>query len=105
MTKDHEPPHAKAPTYVDHSYIWTDVEVLDFNPSNNKFKVRVIGTNQIKEVYKLSLIFKFENDQIFTDRLQMAKNLFQDALDDQRYLAYIQQKPDSEVSSISQNQI
>jgi hypothetical protein len=75
---------------VNHIYIWQDVEVLDFNPSSNRFKVRVCSSGLEKEIVKLSILFNCENKERFFQRLFMAKNLQLNAQDELRYKSYIE---------------
>jgi hypothetical protein len=41
--------------------VWLDVEVLEYHPSTDKFKVRVLSNGQEKLIGKLSLLFNNEN--------------------------------------------
>lgn len=54
-------PQAKSPIYCDHEYVWSEVQVLAYDCKIDKFTVRVLRSNQLKTISKLSLQFAFEN--------------------------------------------
>ena len=58
-------PQAKSPVYCDHEYVWSEVQVLAYDPQTDKFTVRVLRSGQLKTISKLSLQFSFENEDIF----------------------------------------
>ena len=55
------PPHAKAPIYSKGEYIWTDVELINFDKKTGKYYVKVIENGLLKFVNRLSLQFKDED--------------------------------------------
>lgn len=59
-----------------------DVDVLDYDASQNKFLVRVCTNDQQKWIRKLSLRFNFEDKGLFHERLNMAKGLYLRAQND-----------------------
>ena len=79
-----------------------DVDVLDYDKAQNKFLVRVCTNDQQKWIRKLSLRFNFENKTLFHERLNMAKGLYMRALDDQRFMQYIQNMPMESVRALSE---
>lgn len=52
------PPHGKSPIYSHGEYVWTDIELLNYDPASGKFYVRVLENGLLKFVNRLSLKFK-----------------------------------------------
>jgi hypothetical protein len=42
--KNNTGPHGKSPVYMQKSYVWMDVYLLDYDPASNKFLVKVAST-------------------------------------------------------------
>lgn len=64
--KHRNPPHAKCPMYnLDKKYVWSSVEILDWDAVNEKFKVRVMDSDVIKLVGRLSVMFVWEDQVLF----------------------------------------
>lgn len=59
------PPHGKAPIYSKGEYIWTDIELLNYDPKSGKFYVKVLENGLLKFVNRLSIQFKDEDSQKF----------------------------------------
>jgi hypothetical protein len=51
------------------------VEVLEYFPTSDKFRVRVLSNGVEKVIGKLSLLFNNEDKQGYQKRLNLAKNL------------------------------
>ncbi|CAK93776.1 unnamed protein product (macronuclear) [Paramecium tetraurelia] len=94
------PPHAKCPLF-DHSdkYIWTDVEVLGYQ--NGRYEVKVLRSNKIKWIGRLSLLFFAEDPIKFEQRVELCKQRQRNADDEYRFLKYIDSLPDSMTSILS----
>jgi hypothetical protein len=58
---------------VNGQYLWTEVEVLDYDVKKEKYIVKVISSGVIKEVIRLSLLFREENEEKFKERVEIAK--------------------------------
>ena len=52
------PPHGKAPIYSKGEYIWTDIELINYDPKTGKYYVKVLENGLLKFVNRLSLQFK-----------------------------------------------
>jgi hypothetical protein len=58
---------------VNGQYLWTEVEVMDYDVKKEKYIVKVISSGVIKEVIRLSLLFREENEEKFKERVEIAK--------------------------------
>lgn len=65
--------HALSPVYQGYEYCWKPVEVLDYDYTERKFKVRVCATGQMKLVTRLSLLFFDEDPDQFKERFNQCK--------------------------------
>ena len=72
--------HGLSPTYENYEYVWRPVYVLGYE--NNRWKVKVFATGQIKSVTRLSLVFFDENSEQFLKRVKNCKTL-QKKVDDE----------------------
>ncbi|CAD8207354.1 unnamed protein product [Paramecium octaurelia] len=52
-------------------YTWTDVEVIGFE--NGKFEVKILRSNKIKRIGRLSLQFYLEDPVKFEQRVELCK--------------------------------
>jgi hypothetical protein len=59
--------------FVNGQYLWTEVEVMDYDVKKEKYIVKVISSGVIKEVIRLSLLFREENEEKFKERVEIAK--------------------------------
>ena len=98
-SQKHPCPQAKSLGYFGGVYGWHDVEVISYD--HNRFLVKLVKTQEVKHVIRLSLIFNFEDQQLFFNRLNLAKNLMNNAADDLRFVQYINQINDTEISKMS----
>ena len=55
------PPHGKAPIYSKGEYVWTDIELINYDPKTGKFYVKVLENGLLKFVSRLSLQFRDED--------------------------------------------
>ena len=67
------PPHGKAPIYFKGQYVWTDIEVINFDQKSGKFYIKVLENGLLKFVSRLSIQFKDEDHQKFEERLNLTK--------------------------------
>lgn len=87
--------------YIIFRYVWTYVEVLDWDPIQEKFKVRVLDTDVIKYVGRLSVMFLWEDQFKFRERVELSKQRQRNADDESRYLLYIDKQHEKVASSLS----
>ena len=66
-------PHAKSPLYLNKKYHWVPVVVLDYDSRKKKFFVRLDNGIE-KWVGRLSLLFFFEDNAKFNERLKLCKH-------------------------------
>jgi hypothetical protein len=59
------PPHGKAPIYSKGEYIWTDIELINYDEKSGKFYVKVLENGLLKFVSRLSIQFKDEDPAKF----------------------------------------
>lgn len=59
------PPHGKAPIYSKGEYIWTDIELLNYDEKSGKFYVKVLENGLLKFVSRLSIQFRDEDASKF----------------------------------------
>jgi hypothetical protein len=52
------PPHGKAPVFYKGEYVWTDIELINYDPKSEKFYIRVLDNGLLKFVSRLSIQFK-----------------------------------------------
>lgn len=67
------PPHGKVPIYSGGEYIWSDVELLNYEEKTGKFYVRVLENGLLKFVNRLSIQFRDEDPSKFEERLNLTK--------------------------------
>ncbi|CAD8115295.1 unnamed protein product [Paramecium sonneborni] len=100
ICKKSNPPHAKCPMFDQtDKYIWTDVEVLGFE--NGKFEVKILRSNKIKRIGRLSLQFYQEDPIKFEQRVELCKQRQKNADDELRFQKYVDSFPDSMTSTLS----
>lgn len=67
------PPHGKAPIYSKGEYVWTDIELINYDQKSGKFYIKVLENGLLKFVSRLSIQFKDEDPQKFEERLNLTK--------------------------------
>ncbi|CAD8081115.1 unnamed protein product [Paramecium sonneborni] len=92
--------HAKCPFYQGNGYLWTDVQILDYDEQQQKFIVKILKNDQIKAVTRLSLMLKTENEADFNQRLQQCRILQKQAEEELRFFKYVTNIPDQLVTTI-----
>lgn len=65
--------HGKSPMYFNNQYQWVNIQVIDFNESTGKFKIKTLSEGIIKEVNRLSILFRDEDIDKFRSRLKICK--------------------------------
>ena len=76
------------------------MEVLDWDPVVQKFKVKVDGSI-IKWVGRLSVMFLWEDQFKFQERVELSKQRQRNADDESRFLTYIDKQSEKVASSLS----
>eukprot|EP00825_Cyclidium_porcatum_P047874 TRINITY_DN786_c0_g1_i4.p1 TRINITY_DN786_c0_g1~~TRINITY_DN786_c0_g1_i4.p1 ORF type:complete len:916 (+),score=181.33 TRINITY_DN786_c0_g1_i4:48-2795(+) len=100
--KNTPPPHGQCPIYINKQYDFTQIEVKGYNEEKKKFIVKMLTNGQVKLVTRLSLIFKDENTEAFTQRKEFAKYLQKQANEEIRYYRYIDQQPSELVKGMKE---
>lgn len=57
--------HGLSPVYQEYDYCWKPVEIIDYDPVDKKFIVKVCATGTEKKVTRLSLLFFNEDPEKF----------------------------------------
>ena len=83
------PPHGKAPIYQKGEYIWTDVELINYDQKTGKYYIKVLENGLLKFVSRLSLQFKDEDPQKFEERLNLTKDRQKKADESIKLVKYI----------------
>jgi len=83
------PPHGKAPIYHKGEYIWTDVELINYDQKTGKYYIKVLENGLLKFVSRLSLQFKDEDPQKFEERLNLTKDRQKKADESIKLVKYI----------------
>ncbi len=86
--------HARCPLFVDGQYKWTDVHVEGYDEKRGRFRVKTVSNGQIKEVIRLSLLFRDEDEEKFKERVEIAKMRQATANDEMRFLKLVESLPD-----------
>lgn len=97
---DEKPPHGQSPIYSNGQYIWTDIQLLNYDQASGKFYVKVLENGLLKFVNRLSLKFKDEDAANFEKRVELSKQRQRYAEEQTRLLKYINKIPDSLVSEV-----
>ncbi|CAD8161959.1 unnamed protein product [Paramecium pentaurelia] len=92
--------HAKCPFYEGNGYVWTEVQILDYDQNQQKFIVKIMKNDQIKYVSRLSLMLKTENETEFNLRLQQCRILQKQAEEELRFFKYVNSIPDQLITSL-----
>lgn len=77
------------------------MEVLEYFPTSDKFRVRVLSNGVEKVIGKLSLLFNNEDKQGYQKRLNLAKNLQMNAQEEIRFKNYTTNILNSEIQQMS----
>lgn len=92
------PPHGKAPIFSKGEYIWTDIELINYDQKSGKFYVKVLENGLLKFVSRLSIQFKDEDAQKFEERLNLTKERQRAADEAIKLLRYIETVDDKIVA-------
>ncbi|KAL4494234.1 hypothetical protein ABPG73_018753, partial [Tetrahymena malaccensis] len=99
--KNPQGPHGKCPIYLNKQYEWTDVQVLDYDENTDKYLVRIIATDQLKHVVRLSLMFNEEDQTKFKERVDLSKSRQVNAEDAIRFDKYVNKVADDLIQPLS----
>lgn len=83
-----------------YSYVWTAVEVLEYDPKTQKFKVRIGESGVEKWIGRLSVMFLWEDQIKFQERVELAKQRQRNADDELRFKNYVDKQSDKVASTI-----
>ncbi|CAD8087288.1 unnamed protein product [Paramecium sonneborni] len=92
--------HAKCPFYEGNGYLWTEVQILDFDQIQQKYIVKIMKNDQVKTISRLSLMLKTENETEFNQRLQQCRILQKQAEEELRFFKYVNTIPDQLVTAM-----
>lgn len=87
------PPQAKAIFFEKNRYEWLDCAILDYDADSKKFTIEILSNGKQKSVNRLGLFFNWEDSESFFERVNLAKNLVKQSLQDQRLEQYIKEVP------------
>lgn len=92
------PPHGKAPIYSKGEYVWTDIELINYDHKSGKFYVKVLENGLLKFVSRLSIQFKDQDPQKFEERLNLTKERQKSADEAIKLLRFIETVDDKVVA-------
>ncbi len=92
------PPHGKAPIYNKGEYVWTDIELINYDEKSGKYYVKVLENGLLKFVNRLSIQFRDEDHQKFEERLNLTKERQKKADESVKLLKYIESVDDKVVA-------
>ena len=93
--------HGLSPVFQANEYVWTPVEVLNYDSNYDKFIVKVVTTGQEKFVARLSLLFFNEDSEKFKRRVNLCKERQQNVQAELRFTKYVDSIPTESVSTLS----
>lgn len=65
--------HGISPVYDNGEYVWHPVKVLGYNYQTKRYEVEVKGSNTVKQITRLSLLFYDEDPEAFRQRVNECK--------------------------------
>lgn len=71
--KENKGPHGKSPVYVSGQYRWVDIQVVGYDEENDRYLIKTLAGGMLKEVNRLSILFKDEDMDMFRSRLKVCK--------------------------------
>ena len=77
--------------------------MLDYNAQNCRYLVKMVEGNTQKWVERLSLLFDFEDKNLFKQRVQICKHYQQRAEDEIRFQNYAEKVPENEISQLNED--
>ena len=81
---------AQVPIYDESkNYTWTNVKVLEYNKTIDKYRVQMIKNGNEKLIGRLSLRFHIEDPIRFQQRVEIAKQRQKNADDELRFFQYV----------------
>lgn len=92
------PPHGKAPIYSKGEYVWTDIELINYDHKSGKFYIKVLENGLLKFVSRLSIQFNDEDPQKFEERLNLTKERQRNADEAIKLLRFIETVDDNVVA-------
>lgn len=91
-----------SPNYTEEGeYAWKPVQVVAYDAAAKRFQVRVVGTSQIKNVTRLSLLFYAEDPEMFRQRVDLCKERQRNVESELRFTNLIDAVPTDSVSILS----